>query len=408
MIKVSIIIPVYNTEKYLHECLDSVIAQKLREIEIICVNDGSTDNCSQILDDYAKRDSRIVVINERNSGSIAARKAGISVARGEYIGFVDSDDWIEQTMYEKLYLLAVENNVDLVTSGYYREGNYTTVQLDNIKEGVYYKDKIEKFRSKIIYNMEEKALGISGSMCCKLYKTDILKRIQEEVPDSLIFSEDKMCNLLFALNCTSVYVLKEAYYHYRMQPSSVVHTSRMNYLIYVNEVYQFLIKLYQHPNFLHNMRVQAELYITELLIHGINQRMGFENRNLLWIDPYWLDYIPNGACVALYGGGELGEKYKCQMSVRPDLTYAGCFDYEFEKYYTSEQMVKSPLELERMSYDYVVITIRNPQKAKEMKKYLIKDNICAEKILWFEQKDIFWKYAEANGLLGLGECGNDT
>lgn len=401
MVKVSIIIPVYNSEQYLRECLDSVIAQSLKEIEIICVDDGSTDNCPQILEEYANKDFRIMVLHEKNSGSAAARKKGISLASGEYVGFVDSDDWIDQEMYEKLYSYAVEGGVEFVSSGYIKEGNYTTIQYDNVEEGIYRKEEIHKLRNNAIYNMQTKALGMSGSMCCKLYKADLLKKLKDEMPEGMAFSEDKMCNLLYVLNCNSAHVIKQAFYHYRMQKDSVVHTPRVDYLMHVDKVYQFLIKLYQHVNFSHIMRQQAELYIIELLVHGINQRMGFENRNLFWIDPYWLDEIPEASRIILYGGGELGEKYHRQLAGRKDLVYAGCVDYGFERYSGEDFAVCSPEILQEAEYDHIVITIKNPGKAAEVRERLIQDGVEEEKILWFEQKEIFWKYAEADGLLEL-------
>lgn len=112
-IKVSVIIPVYNTAIYLEQCLDSIIKQTLKEIEIICINDGSTDSSAEILDKYSAKDSRIKTINQKNAGQSAARNAGINLAKGEYIGFLDSDDWADSTLLEKLYLNAKYNDSDL-------------------------------------------------------------------------------------------------------------------------------------------------------------------------------------------------------------------------------------------------------------------------------------------------------
>ena len=98
--KVSIIVPIYNSEKYMNKCIESILNQTLTEIEIILVNDGSTDNSGKIIDNYAKKDNRIKVIHQQNSGPSVARNKGISTAKGKYIGFVDSDDYIESTMYE--------------------------------------------------------------------------------------------------------------------------------------------------------------------------------------------------------------------------------------------------------------------------------------------------------------------
>ena len=100
---VSIIVPVYNVEKYLRECLESIINQTFQDIEIICVNDGSTDNSRKILTEYAQTDSRIKITDKENGGLSSARNAGLKIAQGEFISFIDSDDWVDKTMIEKLY-----------------------------------------------------------------------------------------------------------------------------------------------------------------------------------------------------------------------------------------------------------------------------------------------------------------
>ena len=119
MVNVSVIIPVYNVEKYLARCLDTVLAQSFDgDFEVICVNDGSTDFSPKILEAYAKSDSRIRVINRVNGGLSSARNVGMSVAKGDYFLFVDSDDWISTNTIEVLYKNATENNSDIVLFGY--------------------------------------------------------------------------------------------------------------------------------------------------------------------------------------------------------------------------------------------------------------------------------------------------
>lgn len=120
MIKVSVIIPVYNSGQYLKECLDSLLNQTLREIEIICINDGSTDNSLDILTEFAKMDERIIVINKNNEGQSVARNMGLEIAKGEFLGFVDSDDWIDLDYFEKLYNAAKKHNTDMACAGFKR------------------------------------------------------------------------------------------------------------------------------------------------------------------------------------------------------------------------------------------------------------------------------------------------
>ena len=130
-IKVSIIVPVYNTEKYLPKCLSSLISQSLPEIEIITIDDGSTDNSYQILLEYAQKDSRIKVLQQENSKQGAARNRGVEIAQGEYIGFVDSDDWIDSDFFEKLYNAAVEKSSDIAVASILKhKGSYQKFNVE--------------------------------------------------------------------------------------------------------------------------------------------------------------------------------------------------------------------------------------------------------------------------------------
>ncbi len=397
MPELSIIVPVYNTEKYLPRCLDSIIGQSLKDIEIICIDDGSTDSSPVILQNYAKKDSRIHIIRKPNGGLVSARKAGVREAKGKYIGYVDSDDWIDPTMYETLYNCAESNQADMVSSGYFFEGNYITVHYDGVPEGLYDAKSIGSLREKAIYNVETWDVGIRGSLCCKLFLAEKFRAVQLSIPEEISMSEDKLCVISFLLSCSRVYVQWKAFYHYIIHRESMVNMPDCRYLLKVNAVYQYLITLYGHPFFTKTMRLQAELYITEMLYKGINSRLGFENRDLFWVDPYWLNGIPHGSKVALYGAGGLGHAYKRQLGSRGDLTYAGCTDFGWEKFKGGPMEVIPPEDLPQTGYDVLVITIKNPGKAQEVRRQLEGIGIPGHKILWFEQKEIYWKYAEVNG-----------
>ncbi len=403
MAKVSVIIPIYNAEKYLEYCLDSVTGQTLRDLEIVCVNDGSTDGSSRILEAYAENDSRIRVIHKENGGLVSARKTGVTAATGEYVGYVDSDDWIEPDMYEVLYREAYKNRADLVSCGYFLEGAYTTIHMDTVEEGGYTGEKIKVLRDNTIYRLDRKETGLRASLCNKLFSRELLKRVQEAIPNNLTMAEDKMCLLTYILDCDSVVVLKKAYYHYMINGQSMAHGPNADYLLSVNAVYQYLIKLYWNPNFTETMRMRAELYSMELLLKGMNTLLGFQTRNLLWFDPYWLDKIPDGSKVVLYGAGEAGRKCRKQLWSREDLYFVDCIDFGYEHMRDDELNVKSPDDLEGMVYDYIVITIKNHDKAEEIRARLEKMNVPGEKILWFEQKELFWRYAQTEGLLDSEE-----
>lgn len=146
MPKVSIIVPIYNSEKYMEKCIDSILNQTLNDIEIILVNDGSTDSSLEIAERYKQRDKRVIIINQINSGPSIARNNGIKIATGKYIGFVDSDDYIEKTMYEKLFEVADNNKVNVAMCNYneiFLYDNKKQVVKSNLKNyTVYYKEEI--------------------------------------------------------------------------------------------------------------------------------------------------------------------------------------------------------------------------------------------------------------------------
>lgn len=145
-IKVSVIVPIYKTEKYLSTCVESLLCQTLKEIEIILIDDGSPDNCPALCDNYALKDSRIKVIHKTNSGLSDARNIGIKEAAGEYIGFVDSDDWVKPEMFEKMYQNAIQNNADVVVCNLFvcEQGKQMIKKTywSNVKQGIVSKKKI--------------------------------------------------------------------------------------------------------------------------------------------------------------------------------------------------------------------------------------------------------------------------
>lgn len=399
MNKVSIIIPVYNTAEYLSECIDSIRRQTLREIEIICVDDGSTDGSSDILDEYALQDDRIQIIHKGNGGPASARKVGIRASNGQYIGFVDSDDWIEENMYELLYKTAEDYKAAMVTCGFFLEGNYTTMYMDTVPQGLYAGEDMPKLREKAIYNLEKKSSGLKASLCYKLFEKDLICEAQYKIPDEITMADDKMCLLTALLECNSVYVCHKALYHYRIRANSIVHSGSAEYLLKVYEVYKYMEGLFDHRCFTKDMRRQAEIYIMELLYKGINTLLGFENKNLLWIDPYWLDQLPIGSSIILYGAGELGKKYRKQLQSRNDLYYITCIDFSHERLNSEEFKVESPCVLREYKYDYIVITIKNAQKAQEIRSKLEEMGVAADKIWWFDQTEFFWRFVKADGFL---------
>lgn len=140
---ISIIVPVYNIERYLRQCIESICKQTYRELEIILVDDGSTDDSAYICDEYAKQDSRIKVLHKKNEGLVNARKDGLTLSSGQYIAYVDGDDWIEPEMYKHMYQIMVSQSVDIIMCGRYEDtGEVSKAVFHGVPEGRYGKEQL--------------------------------------------------------------------------------------------------------------------------------------------------------------------------------------------------------------------------------------------------------------------------
>lgn len=214
---ISVIVPIYNVERYLRQCIDSVLCQTYCDLEILLIDDGSQDRCGEICDEYAKRDDRIRVFHTKNNGLSAARNLGLRQARGEYIGFVDSDDWIESNMYEILLQQLVKTGTDISNCGAWREYQNKRYDFNNF-DGFFVGR--ESIRALILGQ-------ISNAAWNKLYKRNCWTGIY--FPDGHNHEEHATLYKIL-LKTQSVSCIPEHLYHYRMREGSIVHTSSMNNL----------------------------------------------------------------------------------------------------------------------------------------------------------------------------------
>ena len=238
MCKLSVIIPVYNVESYLKECLDSVCNQTLEDIEIICIDDGSTDNSLNILKEYASSDSRIKIISKENGGQATARNLGIREACGEYIAFVDSDDFIKPTMFEKLYSKAKHKNLDVVMCKIATYNNQTGEIKDNVW---YYMLGVFREFNKNVFNHKDTrqfTCEIAVTPFNKIYKSSLLKENNIYFPEGLIFEDEKFFYDIY-LRSKRVSIVDEPLYYYRInRKGSTVDISKNNNYIDIIPIFK--------------------------------------------------------------------------------------------------------------------------------------------------------------------------
>ena len=223
MPKLSVIVPVYNTEKYLRECLDSILAQTFTDFELILVNDGSTDKSGAICDEYAKTDQRVSVIHLKKAGVTAARKYGVGISSGEYITFVDSDDRIDRDMY---HIMLKQGSADILICDMVYLSSYHKYEIPSrVDDGYYAKQKLNvRFYANMLFDYTYGGPAISPSFCNKLIRSEILRNVINDVDDSIAYGEDALCTYACMLDAESIQIIDSALYHYCANPSSICNT----------------------------------------------------------------------------------------------------------------------------------------------------------------------------------------
>jgi len=220
---ISIIVPIYGVEKYIRQCIDSIINQSYKNLEIILVDDGSKDKCGMICDEYAQKDARIKVIHKKNGGLVSARKAGLSVATGEYVGFVDGDDWIEPIMYEEIAKRIEKDSPDIVMAEFYCEfKNHKETSTQIFTESFYDKDMLKnKIYPNMLFNGKFYLFGISPNCWSKVFRRELLKRNLQEVDVCIKMGEDAAFTYPCLLEASTVSCIKTPLYHYRIVSTSM-------------------------------------------------------------------------------------------------------------------------------------------------------------------------------------------
>ena len=285
-IKVSIIVPIYNVEQYIEKCIESIIGQTLSEIEIILVDDGSSDRSGYLCDQYAKRDSRIKVIHKKNAGLVAARKTGLEYAGGEYIGYVDGDDFVEKDLFQKMYACMKNNDADMLAVGFTRDHGHEKEKVSNeVNSGIFQGKRRFDIYNKMVYSGEYFKPGIIPSVWSKLFKKELLLNAQTKVSDLIRMGEDVACTYPALLNANKIVVDNEIYgYHYRMVEHSMTRMIDENYFENALQLYLLLDECFNHNNQLLQQLDYYKIYLTDIqmkLIGSRKNRMTYKQKKKL-------------------------------------------------------------------------------------------------------------------------------
>ena len=391
---ISIIVPVYNVSLYLNKCIQSVINQTYKDLQIILVDDGSTDGSSQICDNYARIDSRIEVIHKPNGGLVSARKAGIQIATGDYVGYVDGDDWIEADCYEELFQIMQKENVDLVDFDYHIEfGEKSKVIKNKLSYGLYdSKDII----SIMLCDKDFNECMLKPYLCLKLFKRDILFDIQMSVDETIRCGEDIAVTYPYILKSKNIFISEYAGYHYLQRPSSMTSIISNDEILHNKALINYLKNIFQKSKYENIMMNQLNQYTKSMLLL----------RKIDYFDVYTDDLLlsPFGGLkkdckIVLYGAGKLGQSIYRYVNNKGGVTILDWLDREYYLYQEIGLHVNPSDKIKELigQFDKVIIAVSSRHIAVSIKCWLYQQGVDEKAISWLKEDFI----EESNNILNL-------
>ena len=380
---VSVIIPVYNMELYLSKCIESVIEQKYKAIEIIIVDDGSTDRSSIISDEYAKKYSCIKVIHKENEGLVEARKSGIKEASGKYIVYVDADDYISDRMIDVFMEVEHQKKPDIIQCGMMVEYDDGTPlhNNDHIDEGIYFLRDNADFITERIFGFRERRIPrLRSNLWSCMFKKDYLYDIQMKVDGSITNGEDDACYYPYLLSVDTYYYIDQPlYYHYERNNSMSSSCDSFN----VNDVRKIenaIIPYIERHKFKEKIYKSFNNYIKGLYIRHFYMSTGFKLREVFILPK---NIVPQYSSIIIYGYGAVGKDYTEQLKNLDFYTLVGICDKDKEavedgNYFIDIRDIKS------YKFDYIIIAIMDEKLASAIKNDLMINGVDEKKIIWNE------------------------
>ena len=273
----SVIVPVYNTKKYLRECIDSILAQTYHNFELILVDDGSDDGSSEICDEYAMKNEQVTVIHKENCGLLHTRKVGLSVSNGEYISYIDSDDFIAPDMYEYMMGKITEYNVDIAVCNMSTANSGEILPMSSYKKHGYYDKKrlAEEIYPYMLFSNDPQKTGLIPSLCNKIIRKKVLEKVLLHADNSISYGEDALCSYPCLLDADSVFIAEDRFfYFYRKVSTSLTNVYDKKLLEKFNLLITLLDSGFSERGF--NGKHQLDCYIARGSIECLRNELLFD------------------------------------------------------------------------------------------------------------------------------------
>lgn len=381
--KIAVVIPIYNTKEQLPKCIESVINQTYHDLEIILIDDGSTDGSDKVCDAYGKKDDRIQVIHQENMGLVASRRVGATVAKSSYVSYLDSDDWIDKTMYEELSAyIDKDENVDLITSNTFMERESTSFcKTGTVAPGIYEGNVISEIIPGMMRNPSDGSWGIVGSAVAKIYKKTILKEVLKNIDDRITYGEDDALVFSFIPRCNKIVVTDKCFYHYIIHPGSMGTSFSLDSFFKLQLLKDFFEREFKALGIWEQQKSGVNQFLLMFLTRIIKSVYGLD---VGYQFPFGI--IPPKSTIVLYGAGVVGKSYYNSLKTAEYCEIALWADKNFKNLREQGYEVSSPEEIPKREFDYLFIAVEGKDSSESIKKELIERGISKNKIIWREPR----------------------
>lgn len=381
--KISVVVPIFNTVQYLGRCVESILRQSYLDIEIILIDDGSTDGSGKICDEYATGDNRVRVIHRDNEGLVSARKLGANEATANYITFVDSDDWIDVNMIEEMMKpLNSDPQIDLIVSGMVMEkGSSKIMRKGAIPAGIYTDEIRDHVVPRMMYQWETGEFGILGSVGGKVYRKVLFAKVIEGIDDRITYGEDDA--LVYALipRCEKLCVLDGFFYHYYVHGDSMAATYGLDVFVKLSLLKEYFEIVFHDEGIWDDVKSGVHqiiwMFLKQAIASVYDMHIGYQ---------FPFASFPSGAKIVLYGAGEVGKNYYYALKGSGHANIVAWVDQTANEKRKQGLPVDPVGILTRVEYEYLIICIEGKEMAEAIKADLIKRGIDKRKIIWMVPK----------------------
>lgn len=384
----SVIVPIYNTSEYLDKCIRSILNQTYKNLDIILVDDGSSDNSGKICDGFAKADRRVRVYHTENHGIIAARKYGVDKAEGKFITFVDSDDWIEADMYWRMLEVGSKYEPDIIASGIiYDSAEFKSSEYDLIVEGIYDRERIEReIIPVMMYDMRRSRRAVTSAVWNKIIRKDLWNEASAGVNSKITYGEDAAIVYLCLAKSERAVFINNAWYHYCTNSNSMVHSFDINSFEKIKYFVDYMGETYKKLGIWAQMEPQLKEYTKYFLFPAIESVYGIKLGESVYLFPYEL--VKANSQIVIYGAGKVGKAYMSNLVKTNYAKVIAWVDKAYDIFLDLREQVQSPEVLLGLLFDYIVIAIENEDIVLGIEKDLISMGISKNKIIWKKPESI--------------------